>query len=106
MRQCSKPIFKKGSCCVSCGFPQMAFKEAVHGDVKTGECEAGLQDAMKGAVWRVWRDPELRLKYLKGYERETRTEEEFKAWLTRLDETGEFVNGCRLMLEVYKQVYQ
>jgi len=70
------------------------------------EYKAGPQDGMKEAVWRVWRDPEVRLKCLKGHERETETEERFEAWLTRLDEAREFVNGCRLMLDVYKQVYR
>ena len=105
MRDCKKPVFRKGSCCVSCGFPQKAFHEVIHGNVETGECEQGLGDAMKGAVWRIWRDEELREKYLKEYESEVETEDKFREWITRLDETGEFINGCRLMLIVYKDLY-
>lgn len=90
---------------MSCGFPQKAFHEVIHGDVTTGECDVGLKDAMKGACWRIWRDKELRSKYLKDYEREIGTEEQFREWIARLDETGEFVNGCRLMLIAYKDLY-
>src|SRR5579862_7934122 len=53
-RDCKKIVFRKGSCCVSCGFPQKAFGESIHEDVRTGECEEGMRDIMKGICWGVY----------------------------------------------------
>src|SRR2546421_12388375 len=55
-RECKKIVFRKGSCCVSCGFPQKAFGEVIHGDVRTGECEEGIRDIMKGICWGIYRE--------------------------------------------------
>jgi hypothetical protein len=105
MVRCKKPMFKKGSCCLSCGFPQKAFNETIHGDVGTGECESGLKDGMKGGCWRIWRSEELRLKYLFDCLDECRSSEQFKVWLGQMDLSGEMINGCRLMLRVYRDLY-
>jgi len=68
----------------------------------TRECEEGLRDLMKGVCWKVYRDSGLREIYLKGVEGETRKEEDYKKWIIRLDTSGEMVNGCRLMLNIWK----
>ena len=78
-RDCKKIVFRKGSCCVSCGFPQKAFGENIHGDVRTGECEKGMRDIMKGICWGVYREKrnEMRVFEELGI-KEDMNEEEFK----------------------------
>jgi hypothetical protein len=102
LRDCRRVDFRKGSCCVSCGFPQTAFKERIHGNKMTGECESGLRDLMKGACWGVFRDVKLKEKYLSGIGAEVDSEEGYKKWLVKLDTSGEMINGCRLMLDIWR----
>jgi hypothetical protein len=100
-----KVMFKKGRCCLSCGFGQKAFKEVIDGDVVTGEYESGLKDGMKGGCWRIWRSAELGEKYLFDCLDECRSLEQFKVWLGRMDLSREMINGCRVMLRVYVDLY-
>jgi len=103
MLNCKKEKVKKGICCTSCGLPQRLFGEEIHGDVLTGECKDGLRDLMKGICWRVYRVRELKDKYLGGVGDEIRNEEDYKKWLNRLDTSGEMINGCRLMLNIWRE---
>jgi len=102
-RDCKKIVFRKGSCCVSCGFPQKAFGENIHGDVRTGECEKGMRDIMKGICWGVYREKrnEMRVFEELGI-KEDINEEEFKKWISEMDVSGEMNNGCRMVLEVWR----
>ena len=85
---------------MTCGLPQMAFKEIIHGNIQTGECEEGLKDIVKGICWGIFRDEHLREKYLTaifGVD-----EKEFKEWMKEMDESMEIINGVRLMLTVWR----
>jgi hypothetical protein len=101
-RMCEKIYFKKGSCCVTCGFPQRAFEEEIHGNVTTGECEEGMRDVMKGVCWSVYRTKELKNRWFRKMELKEMNEKEFMKWMTRMDESGEMNNGCRVTLEVWR----
>jgi hypothetical protein len=101
MRSCKRIDFSKSQCCVTCGFPQRFFDEKIHGDMRTGECELGFRDLMKGLCWRVYRVAELREKYLSGV-KNIEKELDYKGWLSLMDTSGEMVNGCRLMLNVWR----
>jgi hypothetical protein len=94
--------FRYGSCCVTCGLPQMAFGENIHGNIETGECEEGLKDLVKGCCWGIFRDQGLREKYLvnvfNGDERR------FKDWMKEMDESREMTNGVSLMLMVWREM--
>ena len=102
LRRCRRVDFKRGSCCMTCGLPQKAFGERIHGDMDTGECEEGLRDMVKGICWGIFRDEALRERYLmdifKG------SEGEFKEWLAGMDESMEMTNGVRLMLGVWRDI--
>ena len=102
MRDCQRQNIRKGFCCVSCGFPQQCFGEEIHGNVMTGECEEGMKDLMKGVCWRVFRVKELKEKYLEEKGIKIDKEEEYKKWIVDLDTSGEMINGCRLMLNVWR----
>jgi len=85
---------------MTCGLPQMAFNEIIHGNIQTGECEEGLKDIVKGICWGIFRDEHLREKYLTaifGVD-----EKEFKEWMKEMDESMEIINGVRLMLTVWR----
>jgi len=99
---CVKVNFRKGSCCMTCGFPQILFGERIHGDIGTGECEKGLRDLMKGVCWGVYRDVKLKEKYLKDDGSEIVEEEKYKEWIIRMDTSGEMINGCRFMLNIWR----
>jgi len=87
---------------VSCGFPQILFGEHIHGNVESGECSGGLKDLIKGVCWRVFRVKELREKFLEG--KGVPSEEDgYKKWISQLDTSGEMINGCRLMLNVWRE---
>jgi len=102
-KDCKKIVFRKGSCCVSCGFPQVAFGESIHGDVRTGECEQGMRDLMKGICWGLYREKRNeRDVFNKLGIDEDISEEEFKKWISEMDISGEMNNGCRMILEVWK----
>jgi hypothetical protein len=102
MKNCKKILLRKGSCCFKCGLPQRAYGEFIHGDNEIGECEEGLRDLMKGICWFVFRDFELREKYLSGLSSDEMNIEGFRRWLGRLEEDCEVVNGVRLMLRVWR----
>jgi len=104
MNDCMKVNYRKGSCCTSCGFPQQLFSENIHGNVETGECEKGLRDLIKRGCWRVFRDDKLREKYLENSGIEMETEEDYMKWLVRLYESGDMINGCRLMLMIWRKM--
>jgi len=53
-RECEKAKFKRGSCCYTCGLPQEAYRKDIHGDVRTGECEIGLRDVIRGWCWALY----------------------------------------------------
>ena len=102
-RDCKKIVFRKGSCCVSCGFPQKAFGESIHGDVRTGECEEGMRDIMKGICWGVYREKRSEMRVFEELGiKEDINEEEFKKWISEMDVSGEMNNGCRMVLEVWR----
>src|SRR5579859_6023527 len=102
VRECEKVRYNKGLCCYRCGLPQRAFGEHIHGDADTGECEAGLEDVMKGICWRVFRDSILQERYLGDEIKWDRTEEWFRRWIAGADMSGEMTNGCKLMLRVWR----
>jgi len=100
---CEVVLYKDGTCCFSCGLPQRVYGEVIHGNRETGGCEDGLYHLMRGVCWRVYRTPELKRKYLMSVWREVESEMKFKEWLTRSDGSGEILNGCRLMFNVWKE---
>jgi hypothetical protein len=79
----------------------MLFGEHIHGNVLSVECEVGFRDVMKGVCWRVFRLEELKEKYLlrKGVRCD---EDGYKRWIIGLDTSGEMTNGCRLVLDVWR----
>ena len=87
---------------MTCGLPQRLFGEQIHGNVLTGECEPGLRDLMKGVCWRIFWKSALKEKYLLGMEGDIGSEEDYKKWIQRLDTSGEMINGCRLMLNIWR----
>ena len=101
---CTRVDFRRGDCCMTCGFPQRLFGERIHGNAETGECEDGLKDLMKGACWKVYRDEKLREQYLKEVESEIKNEMDYKKWIVGLDTSGEMVNGCRLVLNIWRDM--
>jgi hypothetical protein len=103
---CKRVDFNDGDCCHTCGLPQKVYQEIIHGNIELGECENGLRDLMKGICWRVFREDELRWKYLSDVGGLYWTEDEFKHWLVRLDLRGEMINGTRLMLNVWRDKNQ
>lgn len=104
LRRCQRIDFEHGSCCVSCGLPQMVFTEKIHGNMETGECEDGLKDMIKGGCWGIFRDEELKGKYLKNIF--DGDEAEFKEWLVKMDESREMTNGVRLMVDVWRYMIE
>ena len=86
---------------MTCGLPQMAFNEIIHGNIQTGECEEGLKDMVKGICWGIFRDEHLREKYLTAIFG-VLDEKEFKEWMKEMDESMEIINGVRLMLTVWR----
>jgi hypothetical protein len=101
MEKCQKVIIKRGACCMSCGLPQKAFGEHIHGNVYSGECEYGLRDIMKGICWKIFREDGLREKYIPEFGKGE--EDRFKGWLFEMDISGEMINGCRMMLNVWRE---
>lgn len=89
---------------MSCGFPQRAFGEEIHGDGKSGECIEGIRDIMKGICWSIYRDESLKRKWFEKLGLNEMNEKEFKKWMTRIDGSGEMVNGCRMCLEVWREL--
>jgi len=87
---------------MTCGLPQIAFGENVHGNRETGECEEGLKDLIKGCCWAIFRDEHLKTKYLMDHF--NGDEEEFKEWKVKLDESREIINGVGLMLRVWREM--
>ena len=65
-KQCKKMQFRNGNCCFTCGFPQTAYGEPIHGNFETGECkdEEELRDIIPCICWQVFRNIELKKKYL------------------------------------------
>lgn len=102
MRSCKKTMFKVGSCCYTCGLPQNAYNEYIHGNSMIGECSDGLRDLVKGVCWYVFRDEELREKYLGKLCREDIGMKGFRRWLGERSGDYELVNGVRLMLRVWR----
>jgi len=102
LRGCGRVNYKHGQCCMTCGLPQMAFGERIHGNVETGECEEGLKDMVKGICWGIFRDSELKGRYLLGIF--NGDEGEFKRWIVEMDESMEITNGVRLMLRVWRDI--
>jgi hypothetical protein len=102
MRNCKRLDIKKGVCCRHCWLPQTAFGEKIHGNIETGECEEGLKDLLKGMCWKIFRDDHLNGKYLEEELIVFEDDKEFKRWIIQRDMSGEMINGCRLMLEVWK----
>ena len=102
LKNCERLNIKKGVCCMNCWLPQRAFGEEIHGNIETGECENGLKDLMKGICWRVFREDELNGKYLEEEGVLIGDEEDFKRWIIERDMSGEMINGCRLMLNVWR----
>ena len=100
LRGCKRVDFKYGSCCVSCGLPQMAFNEKIHGKVETGECEEGLKDIVKGVCWGIFRDEYLKAQYLTDLF--DGDEDAFKQWMKEMDDNMEMTNGVSLMLKVWR----
>jgi hypothetical protein len=94
--------FKYGSCCVTCGLPQIMFSENIHGNTETGECEDGLKDIVKGLCWGIFRNDSLRRKYL--FNIFNGDEEEFKEWMKEMDESMEMTNAVSLMLTVWRDI--
>ena len=101
-RECEKVRFKRGSCCYTCGLPQRAYGKDIHGNVRTGECEEGLRDIVRGGCWGCilgvrngyvcggeWRD------WMDGMKESLKMD-----W--RVEESGEMVNGAQLMMEVWR----
>jgi len=76
--------------------------EVIHGDSGTGACEDGMSYLMLGICWKVYRNEDLRRKYLKDEMKEIESEEKFGEWMIRNDQSGEMLNGCRLMLNVWR----
>ena len=103
MNECRRVDYRKGNCCLTCGFPQKCFDEVIHGDIRTGECEEGLMDLIKGVCWRIFRDGKLNSKYLEGLGDEVGDKEKYRLWLARMDTSGEMTNGCRLMLNIWRE---
>jgi len=64
---------------MTCGLPQIAFGESVHGNRETGECEEGMKDLIKGCCWAIYRDNHLKNKYLTGVF--NGDEGKFKEWI-------------------------
>jgi len=87
---------------MTCGLPQMAFNEIIHGNIQTGECEEGLRDIVKGICWGIFRDEHLREKYLTAIF--DVDEKDFKEWMKEMDESMEMTNGVRLMLTVWRDI--
>ena len=102
MKKCKKVLMRVGSCCFTCGLPQRGYGEFIHGDIAVGDCENGLRDLMKGICWFVFRDFELRVKYLSELSLDDMNADGFRRWLGRLEGDCEIVNGVRLMLKVWR----
>ena len=104
-RTCKWARIREGSCCKTCGFPQRLFGERIHGDIGTGECEKGLKDLIKGVCWGIFRRSEMKemkKKYLETVGMNMEDEERYKEWLNDLDRSGEMLNGCRLLLNIWR----
>jgi hypothetical protein len=46
IRDCIKINFPRGEACFWCGFPQKLGGQHIHGEVRTGTCEPGLEDTV------------------------------------------------------------
>lgn len=103
-RECEKVRFKRGSCCYTCGLPQRAYGKDIHGNVRTGECEEGLRDIVRGGCWAVYRSEKWLRMWLGMEGLEWMDEGEFKRWIGEVEESGEMVNGAQLMMEVWRGV--
>ena len=96
---CERINFKTKRCCYTCGLPQKLFGEHIHGDTMTGECGESISSLIRGISWYIYRDEELRSQYI---EEKFENDGKFREWLVRMDETGEILNGCRLLMNVWK----
>ena len=100
-RQCATVRFNqaKGSCCYTCGLPQRLYGEYIHGDMDTGACIGGLYYVTRCICWYIYRDDELNWEYI---EENITTEDEFREWLRKPDDTREMLNASRLTLSIWK----
>jgi len=102
-RDCKKIKFMRASCCFKCGFPQKAYGEDIHGNVRTGECEIGLRDIISGGCWVIYREEKWLKNYFLNKKILWKNEEEYLDWLGRLEFGGEMVNGVRIILECWRE---
>jgi hypothetical protein len=101
-RDCIKERFQRGSCCWTCGLPQKAYGKEIHGDVRTGECKAGLRDVVRGGCWSLYRSERWLRRWFESRRLEWKGEEEFRDWIAELEEEGEVINGVRIILEAWR----
>lgn len=91
--------YKKGFSCYTCGLPQRLYGEHIHGNVATGNCDLDLYHHLKIVCWIVYWRENLREKYLGG---DIGGPDDFREWIGDRDEVEEMINGCRLMLNVWR----
>ena len=101
-RDCEKNKFKRGSCCFKCGLPQRAYGKDIHGDVRTGECEEGLRDIVRAGCWTLYRGESWLGRWFEEWELEWKTEDEYREWMSSMEEEGEMINGVRVILEAWR----
>ena len=61
-----------------------------------------LRDLMKEICWFIFRDFELREKYLNELSSDDMNVNEFRRWLECLEENYEIVNEIKLMLRIWR----
>ena len=101
IRDCVKINFPRGKACFRCGFPQKLGGQHIHGEVRTGTCEPGLEDTVGPVCWSSWRDSQTRARMEREFGR-TWTVDEFREWMGRVESKG-VTNGVLLLLWLWEE---
>lgn len=101
IRDCVKINFLRGKACFRCGFPQRLGGQHIHGEVKTGTCQPGLEDTVGPVCWVSWRDSQTRTRMEREFGM-TWTMDEFREWMPRVEAKG-VTNGVLLFLWLWEE---
>lgn len=106
LAECIKTVFRRGTCCYSCGLPSRAYGEEIHRNIRTGECEAGLRDVIKGSIWCLYRSERWLRTWFRKEGLEWMGYEEFKEWSAVREGDGEVINGVRLAIAAWRDKHR